>query len=127
MFAHSVTQNGISGIRILTVDEGEIKQYSEAMDSVTRVLLAVVVVSPIVAWSAVRVWRNPRVHTYMQATGAFGLLVVIAAHICEALRFFPQMGWGQPHSVGHYLDLSGAILGVMLVPLGYLLGRRTAS
>jgi hypothetical protein len=31
------------------------------------------------------------------------------------------MQWGSPHSVGHYLNLSSAVLGVVLFLLGYLL------
>jgi len=34
------------------------------------------------------------------------------------------MGWGLEHSVGHDLDLSGAVLGLTLFPLGYALERR---
>ena len=38
-----------------------------------------------------------------------------------ALRVWPQMGWGSQSSVGHYLDLLCAILGVTLFSLGYLI------
>ncbi len=30
------------------------------------------------------------------------------------------MQWGHENSVGHYLDLSSAVLGLTLFPLGYL-------
>jgi hypothetical protein len=30
------------------------------------------------------------------------------------------MHWGREHSVGHYLDLTSAVLGLTLFPLGYL-------
>jgi hypothetical protein len=43
--------------------------------------------------------------------------------VCEALHLFPAMGWGRPGTVGHYLDLTGATLGVALLPVGYLLSR----
>jgi hypothetical protein len=40
--------------------------------------------------------------------------VVAFAHVAEALRWFPSMGWGAPDSVGHYLDLVSAFLGLTL-------------
>jgi hypothetical protein len=48
------------------------------------------------------------------------LMAVVLAHIAEAFRLFPGMGWGQPDSAGHYLDLFGAALGLILFPLGYI-------
>lgn len=46
--------------------------------------------------------------------------MVVFTHIFEALHLFPFMQWGSPHSVGHYLDLTSAILGLTLFPLGFL-------
>jgi hypothetical protein len=48
-------------------------------------------------------------------------VVVVLVHISEALDVFPWMHWGQEHSAGHCLDLSGAVLGLILFPAGYLL------
>jgi hypothetical protein len=47
--------------------------------------------------------------------------MVVLAHICEALHLFPWTHWGLEHSVGHYLDLWSAVLGLILFPIGYLL------
>jgi len=63
----------------------------------------------------------------MQAIGALGLLMVFVAHICEGFHLLPRLGWGEPRSVGHYLDLSGAAVGLILVPLGYFLSRRSRA
>jgi hypothetical protein len=60
----------------------------------------------------------------LQLIGAASLLVVVLAHVCEGLHWFPSMQWGEPHSMGHYLDLAGAGLGMTLFPLGYLLRLR---
>jgi hypothetical protein len=49
------------------------------------------------------------------------LVVVVLAHISEALHLFPWMHWGLEHSAGHYLDFSSAVLALTLFPLGYLL------
>jgi hypothetical protein len=89
-----------------------------------RALLVSVGIVPFAAWSVVKLRRSPSVATGAQALGAFGLLLVVVAHICEGFRLLPQMGWGEPHSVGHYLDLLGAAIGLTLVPLGYLASRR---
>lgn len=46
--------------------------------------------------------------------------MVVLTHIAEAFHIFPAMGWGLPNSVGHYLDLVSAILGVALLLLGFV-------
>src|SRR6476659_192639 len=54
-------------------------------------------------------------------------LVVALTHVFESLAIMPAAGWGQPHSVGHYLDLAAALLGVaatVAAVLATLLRRR---
>jgi hypothetical protein len=53
------------------------------------------------------------------------LLVVVLTHVAEAFHIFPTMGWGLPNSVGHYLDLVGAILGAALLLLGLVIDALT--
>lgn len=60
-----------------------------------------------------------------QLIGAACLVVVVIAHLCEALGWFPWMHWGMEHSVGHYIDLLAAIGGLSLFPIGYLFGALT--
>jgi hypothetical protein len=57
----------------------------------------------------------------LQLLGAGCLLMVVRAHIAEALRVFPWMGWGQERSIGHYPGFFSAVLGITLFPIGYLL------
>jgi hypothetical protein len=64
--------------------------------------------------AAMNVWR------VLQIFGAACLVVVMLTHIAERFDLFPGMGWGLPHSLGHYLDLVSAILGCILLPLGFL-------
>ena len=52
--------------------------------------------------------------------GSACLLIVVLTHVAEAFHIFPVMGWGLPNSIGHYLDLASAILGVMLLLLGFV-------
>jgi hypothetical protein len=71
--------------------------------------------------------RKKSVCSLLQPVGAGCLVVVVLAHICEALYLFPWMHWGSEHSVGHYLDLWSAVLGLTLFPLGYLLHALTTD
>ena len=59
--------------------------------------------------------------TLLQLLGAGCLVVVVVTHIFEALHVMQWMGWGTEHNIGHYLDLSIAILAFTLFPTGYLL------
>ncbi len=72
------------------------------------------------AGAAARLARARTAPALLQLVGAAGLLVVGLSHLAEALHVFAFMGWGQPRSVGHYLDLAGAVLGATLFPIGYL-------
>jgi hypothetical protein len=62
----------------------------------------------------------------MQLFGAGFLGVVVLTHFAEAFRLFPWMGWGDPDSAGHYIDLFSAVGGLVLFPAGYL-ARRIAK
>jgi hypothetical protein len=57
---------------------------------------------------------------WLQLIGSACLIVVVLAHVADAFHVFPAMGWGQPASAGHYVDLASAILGCTLLPLGIL-------
>ena len=61
--------------------------------------------------------------TLVQLVGAVCLLVVLFAHLSEALRFLPVLGWGQPNTLGHCIDLACAITGVVLAAIGYVSRR----
>jgi hypothetical protein len=70
--------------------------------------------------SAIVFFRGKTVWSLLQLLGAGCLVVVVLTHVSEALLLFPWMHWGLKDSVGHYLDLWSAVLGVTLFPLGYL-------
>jgi len=63
----------------------------------------------------------------LQLVGAAGLVIVVLSHLCEGLGVLPWMGWGLEHSVGHYVDLAGALLAAVLFPVGYLLSALHAA
>ena len=81
------------------------------------VLKAVLVFVPVgipFSWSLVSFARAKTAWQSVQLLGAGCLLVVVLTHICEALELYPSMQWGSPNSIGHYLDLSNAVLGLRL-------------
>ena len=86
-----------------------------------RALVALLPTSLLFAGSIVLFLRRKALFVFMQVFGAGCLVLVAVTHVCEALNLFPTMNWGLEHSAGHYLDLSGAVLGFTLFPLGYLL------
>ena len=86
-----------------------------------KAMAALPMVSVLVFGSAVSFVRWKTAGSFLQLVGAGGLVLVVLTHVCEALHLFPSMNWGAKHGAGHYLDLSSAILGLTLVPLGYLL------
>ena len=88
------------------------------------ILLAPVCWAP--AYSGVLTFRKIP-FSRMQLAGAMCLLVVVLAHVCEALGWLPLMNWGAQDSAGHYLNLASAALGVTLFPAGYALRAIRAS
>jgi hypothetical protein len=58
---------------------------------------------------------------FLQLIGSAFLVIVVLTHICEALSIFHWLGWGLEDSIGHYIDLGSALLGLTLFPIGYCL------
>jgi Ca2+/Na+ antiporter len=86
-----------------------------------KALAALVPACVLFSGSVVLFSRGKTVCSFLQLLGAGCLVVVALTHISEALHLFPWMRWGLQDSFGHYLDLSSALLGVTLFPIGYLL------
>lgn len=64
--------------------------------------------------------RTKTANSLVQVIGAGCLVVVVLTHVCEALNLFPSMRWGAEDSIGHYIDFSSVVLGLLLFPVGYL-------
>ena len=73
--------------------------------------------------SAIAFARERTPVALVQLAGAVCLLVVMFAHISEAFGLLPSMGWGQPNTPGHYIDLASAAIGVILLTVGYFSRR----
>src|SRR5882724_1590518 len=86
-----------------------------------KALVALVPACILFSGSAVLFCKGKSTSSFLQLLGAGCLVVVVLTHLCEALHLFPWMHWGGEHSVGHYLDLGSAVLGITLFSVGYLL------
>jgi hypothetical protein len=85
-----------------------------------RALIALVPVLVLLCGTAALYARTKSAPALVQTLGATCLIVVVLTHVCEALNLFPSMGWGTEGSVGHYIDLASAILGIALLLIGCL-------
>ena len=90
-----------------------------------KAIAALVPTGMLLVGSTIQFSRRKRMAAVFQLIGAACLVVVVVAHLCEALGWFPWMHWGLEHSVGHYIDLVAAIGGRSLFPIGYLFGALT--
>ncbi len=72
------------------------------------------------AGSVVLFSRRKSVSVLLQLFGAGCLVLAVITHISATFHLFPWMHWGLERSVGHYLDLGSATVGLILFPLGYL-------
>jgi hypothetical protein len=90
-----------------------------------KALVALLPAGMLFSGSVVLFSRGKSVSSFSQLVGAGCLVVVVLTHVAEALHLFPWMHWGLEHSVGHYVDFSGAVLGLTLFPIGYLLHALT--
>lgn len=91
--------------------------------NVTLVKASVIALGPTGMLVLGTAWFSKRrsMSALLLVAGATCLVIVIFAHVCEALHWFPGLHWGEQHSVGHYLDLSSAILGLSLLLAAALL------
>src|SRR5215469_5863372 len=88
----------------------------------TKAFIALIPACMLLWGSTVQYFRwKKSASTLLQLLGAGCLVVVVVAHVFEALHVMSWMGWGMEHSIGHYLDLSSAILALTLFLAGYLL------
>ncbi len=90
-----------------------------------KALIGLVPAGMMLAGSVVLFFREKTGWLFLQIVGAVCLTMVVLAHIAEPLNWFPSMGWGLRHSVGHSIDLWSAIFGLTLFPIGYLLHALT--
>jgi hypothetical protein len=57
----------------------------------------------------------------LQALGIGCFAIMALTDVFEAFSILPSLGWGRPNSVGHFINLVAALLGVTLVTTSFLL------
>jgi predicted membrane channel-forming protein YqfA (hemolysin III family) len=90
-------------------------------ETLLRALITLMPVLLLLCGAAALYVRTKSVSAFVLVLGATCLVVVVLTHVCEALNLFPSLGWGAERSVGHYVDLASAILGIVLLAVGCLL------
>jgi len=88
-----------------------------------RALVALLPALALFVASVVVAKRETSIGACLQLLGAGFLMIVVIAHFCEAFGLLTWMNWGRQHSIGHYINLVSAILGVTLVLVGYVMRR----
>lgn len=88
--------------------------------TLAKALVALIPVSVLLGLSVRLAFNTRTAGSLLQIVGSAGLLVVVLTHIAEGLQLFPSMHWGENQSAGHYLDLASAVVGITLLPLGFL-------
>lgn len=81
-------------------------------------VLALIVTSTLFVGLAIRYRKRRAIGPALQFLGTACLIAVALAHFFEEWAIFPAVGWGQPRSIGHYIDLGAMTAGVTLVSAG---------
>jgi hypothetical protein len=84
-------------------------------------LLALVAAFVLIGVSGALLRTHRSFGSVLRSLGIACFAVMALTHFFEAFSVFPSLGWGQPHSVGHLIDLAAALLGVALMTTGFLL------
>jgi hypothetical protein len=102
-----------------------VRLNGDAMNpTLVKALVASVPVLLLLVYSVAVLVGHHTLSAVLQLVGAACLVVTVLTHIAEALHLLPAMRWGEPDSMGHYVDLSSAVLGVTLTAIAYTLRRR---
>lgn len=96
------------------------------MSGVPKGLLALLAACVFLCVSGSLFWTRRDLRSAFQALGIGCFAIMALTHVFEAFSILPALGWGQSHSVGHFIDLVAAVLGVALVTTSFVLRHRRA-
>jgi hypothetical protein len=88
--------------------------------AVLKGLLALAAACVFLSASGALLWTRRGFASVLLALGLGCFSIMALTHVFAAFSIFPRLGWGQPHSVGHLIDLVAALLGVTLVATSFL-------
>lgn len=90
-----------------------------------KALLALTAASLLLITSGAVILRSRDLVSTLLCLGIGCLGVMALTHVFESFSILPALGWGQPRSVGHFIDLGAAVLGVMLLLAGLMVRYRS--
>jgi hypothetical protein len=93
----------------------------ESVTAVLKGLLALVAAGVFLGVAVILLLTRKSLGAVVQGLGIGCFAVMALTHVFRAFSILPGLGWGQPHSVGHFVDLVAALLGVALVTTSFLL------
>lgn len=73
------------------------------------------------AGAAVLYRKRRTIDSLLLLLGVACFVMMALTHVFESFAIFPALGWGQPRSIGHYIDLGAVVLGVTFVFASLLL------
>jgi hypothetical protein len=112
--------------RIAAEEPRPATRFSYAVNpTLLRAFLLAVPITVVLGYSANAYRRSGAGWSLTLSVGAVCFGVVVLTHVTEALRLLPAMGFGEPHSIGHYIDLVSARGGVVFVVVSVLLCIRS--
>jgi hypothetical protein len=117
----ATTVNLVTGIAqaLVYLRRAVMRRWTVMNIALVKALIALVPTGLLLCGSFMLLVKGRTVFSILQVLGA--VCLVVLAHVAEALQWFPLMRLGEAQSPGHYLDLSSAVLGVTLFPLGYFI------
>ena len=89
--------------------------------AVLKGFLALAAASLLFLGAAVFYRRHRTLDSLSLLGGTACFIVVALTHVFEAFEILQAARWGQPGSIGHYIDLGAAVLGLTLVCSGLVL------
>ena len=107
-------------VRLLRSSEWRSQSATPINLPVLKSILALAATSALLGGSAILYRRRGSMGSVLQFLGVACFVVVALTHVFEAFAILPSLGWGQPRSIGHYIDLGAAILGLTLLFAGLL-------
>ncbi len=79
---------------------------------VLKAFAAVAITGSLFGAAVTRYRRRRSLAMTLTLVGSACFVLVAATHVFESLHLLTSAGWGQPQSVGHYIDLTVAVLGL---------------
>ena len=79
----------------------------------TKAIFALVLATILFGAASIFYRRRRTAATALAALATAFFVVVALTHLCEAFGLLSAFAWGEHNSLGHYIDLGAALLGLL--------------